>query len=148
MKHDKKQAHINELTVDLQRTRADFENYRKRMEAEQIQQNERTRAATIMKLLPIVDTVERAVAHVPAKLADDPWAKGVTSLIKNLEKSLGELNVSRIPAEPGTPFDPELHEAVSMEDEGGEHESIAEELRAGYKLGSLVIRPSMVRVRR
>lgn len=148
MKHDKKQAQINELTVDLQRTRADFENYRKRMEVEHMQQNERTRAATIIKLLPIIDIVERAVTHMPAELADNPWAKGVTSLTKNIEKSLGELNMSRIPAEPEMPFDPELHEAVSMEDQGGDHEVIAEELRAGYKLDDQVIRPSMVRVKK
>ncbi len=104
------------------------------------------KAATIMKLLPIVDTIERAVAHMPANLVTDPWAKGVTSLTKNLDKSLGELGLSRIDATPGAAFNPNIHEAVSMEDEGGDNEVIAEELRAGYLLGEVVMRPSMVRV--
>ena len=65
---------IGELTLDLQRTRADFENYRKRVDAEKqaAQQTGETRA--ILKLLAVVDTIERAVANVPADLADNAWA--------------------------------------------------------------------------
>jgi molecular chaperone GrpE len=135
-----------ELTADLQRLGADFENYRKRVEAEKAQLSELTKAATVMKLLPIIDTIERAAAHAPAELADNKWAQGIVGLVKNLEKALGELNLTRIEASPGTPFDPNLHEAVMMEDGEGEHEVIAEELRAGYKMGEAVIRPSMVKV--
>lgn len=144
----KKPNKEHELLTDLQRTRADFENYRKRMDTEKTAYGEATKATTIMKLLPVVDTIERAVSHVPVELSDNAWAKGITGLAKNLEKSLSELCLARIHAQPGTPFNPELHEAVSMEDEGGDHEVIAEELRAGYTLGDAVIRPSMVRVKK
>lgn len=143
----KLQAQVEELTADLQRLRADFENYRKRVDVEKAQMADYAKAATIMKLLPVVDTIERAIAHAPAELADNAWAQGVTSLSKNLDKSLAELGLARIAAVPGTSFDPNLHEAVSMEDEGGEHEVIAEELRAGYTLSGTVVRPSMVRVK-
>ena len=135
-----------ELTSDLQRLRADFENYRKQVDNDKLRLSELTKAATIIKLLPIVDTIERAAAHAPAELADNKWAQGVTGLVKNLEKALGELQLSRIDAAPGTHFDPNVHEAVMMEEANGEHEVIAEELRAGYKLGDIVIRPSMVKV--
>ncbi len=144
-KPSKKEA---ELTADLQRLRADFENYRKQVDNDKLRVGELTKAATIMKLLPIVDTIERAATHMPNDLADNTWAQGIVGLVKNLEKSLGELQLSRIEAAPGTVFDPNLHEAVMMDESDGEHEVVAEELRAGYKLGDQVIRPSMVKVTR
>lgn len=137
-----------ELTADLQRMRADFENYRKQVDNDKVRLSELTKAATIMKLLPIIDTIERAAEHMPEDLADNKWAQGVAGLVKNLEKALGELQLSRIQAAPGTAFDPNLHEAVMMDEADGEHEVVAEELRAGYKLGDQVIRPSMVKVTR
>lgn len=140
---------VGELTQDVQRLRADFENYRKRIDIEKAQLSDLTKAATIMKLLPIIDTLERAIAHAPAELADNKWAQGVTSVGKNLEKSLSDLGLARIDAAVGTAFDPNLHEAVMMEeDASGEQEVVSEELRAGYKLGENVIRPSMVKVTR
>lgn len=142
------QAEVKELIADLQRVRADFENYRKRIEVEKTQMADFATAATIMKLLPVIDTLERAILQAPKELAGNPWVQGVTSLSKNLEKSLSDLRLSRILATPGTPFDPNLHEAVSMQDQGGEQEIITEELRAGYRLGGAVIRPSMVRVKK
>lgn len=148
MKQNKQdfEKQLQELTADLQRQRADFENYRKRVDVEKAQLASHATAAAILKLLPVIDTIERAIAHAPADLADNAWVQGVTSLAKNLEKSLSELGLTRIVATPDTPFDPNLHEAVSMQDQGGEHEVIAEELRAGYQLAGTVIRPSMVRV--
>jgi molecular chaperone GrpE len=126
--------------------RADFENYRKRVEQDKAGLAELTKAATIMKLLPIIDTIERAIAHTPKDLAENKWAQGVVSMGKNLDKALADLGLSRIDAAPGTAFDPNLHEAVMMEEGVGEHEVIAEELRAGYRLGDQVIRPTMVKV--
>ena len=107
------------------------------------------RVGAIMKLLPVVDNIERAIGHAPDELQNNPWAQGVIKLQKNLEKSLSELNVTRIDATPGVAFNPDLHDAVQFdEDAEGEHEVIAEELQAGYKLGDEVIRPSMVKVTR
>jgi molecular chaperone GrpE len=136
---------IGELTADLQRIQADFVNYRRRMEEDRAQLVQTTKAATIMKLLPMIDNIERALNHLPAELQDDTWVKGVVSLQKSLEKSLQDLGVTRIEAL-HQPFNPELHEAISMEDGDGEQEVVIEELRAGYKLGDVVVRPTMVRV--
>lgn len=137
---------VSELTVDLQRLQADFENYRKRVEGEKLSIGELSKAATIMKLLPVIDNIERAAYHIPADLAENQWAKGIASLVKGLEKSLNELGLKRIEASTGTPFDPNLHEAIIMEEGQGETEVISEELRTGYRLGEQVIRPSMVKV--
>lgn len=148
-KQQELEQQLGELMQDLQRTRADFENYRKRMEAEKTAAREAGQAAAILKLLPVIDNIERAIAHTPPELADNKWAQGVASLVKNLEKSLESLNLKRITATPGTPFNPELHEAIQFdEDATGEHEVIAEELQVGYTLGGTPIRHSMVKVTR
>lgn len=142
------EQNIAELTADLQRQRADFENYRKRVEQEKDFAKQATRSATIMQLLPVIDTIDQAIGHVPGDLAENSWAKGVVALGKNLDKMLSDLGVGRIHATPGTEFNPELHEAVMADDSEGEQEVVAEELRAGYTLDGRVMRPSMVKVTR
>ena len=138
---------LDELTADLQRTRADFENYRKRVEAEKAAARDAGKAGAIMKLLPIIDTLERAVAYTPDDLKDHKWAQGIAGAAKNLDKALEGLDLKRIDAKPGTHFDPEVHEAIQFdEDAEGEHEVIAEELQAGYLLAGTPIRHAMVKV--
>ncbi|MEP6710339.1 MAG: nucleotide exchange factor GrpE [Candidatus Saccharibacteria bacterium] len=140
---------IGELTSDLQRTRADFENYRKRAEADKAATYAHGQSAAILKLLPVIDNIERAVGHTPAELKDNTWAQGIAGLVKNLEKSLESLNLKRIEAKEGTDFDPELHEAIQFdEDTEGDKEVIASELQAGYTLSGHPIRHAMVKVTR
>lgn len=140
---------IGELTADLQRLRADFENYRKRVDGEKLSARQDGEVRAIMKLLPVIDTIERAVAHIPADIVDHQWVKGVAGLVKQLEKSLSELNLAKIDASAGAPFNPELHQAVQFdEDAAGDTEVIAEELQPGYTLNSTPIRHSMVKVTR
>lgn len=147
-KHEEYEQKIGELTLDLQRTRADFENYRKRAETEKAMARAHGRIGAISQLLPVIDTIERAIVHVPEELKDNAWASGIVSLSKKLEKSLIDLGVKRIDAKPGTPFNPEFHEAVQFDESDGEHEVVAEELQAGYMLGDDVLRHSMVKVTR
>jgi molecular chaperone GrpE len=140
---------IGELTLDLQRTRADFENYRKRADIEKQSARESGQASAIMKLLPVIDNIERAITYTPDELKDNAWVQSVTGLVKHLDKSLQSLNLTRIDASPGTEFNPEIHEAIQFdEDAKGEKEVIAEELQAGYKLAGNVIRHAMVKVTR
>ena len=140
---------VGELTADLQRLRADFENYRKRVDSEKLSARQDGEVRAIMKLLPVIDTIERAVATIPADIADHQWVKGVAGLVKQLEKSLSELNLAKIDASADTPFNPELHQAVQFdEDATGDTEVIAEELQPGYTLGGSPIRHSMVKVTR
>lgn len=140
---------IEELTADLQRVRADFENYRKRMEAEKKQSEARGEMRTALKLLPVIDTIERATTHIPKDIVDHQWVQGVAGLVKQLDTTLAGMKLKRIKANKGTEFDPELHQAVQMEDDAeGDKEVVAEELQAGYKLGDTVIRAAMVKVTR
>lgn len=146
-KTDELEQQIAELTADLQRTRADFENYRKRVEAEKVAAREAGKAAAIMKLLPIIDTIERAVVYMPDDLKDHKWAQGISGLVKNLDKALESLDLKRIDAKEGVEFNPDLHEAIQFdEDAEGDKEVIAEELQAGYTLGGSPIRHAMVKV--
>ena len=148
-KTDDLQHTIDELTLDLQRTRADFENYRKRVEAEKQSAHSMGQAKSVMKLLPVIDTIERAIANVPEELADNAWAKGVVGLSKQLDKQLKEIGLEKIDAKPGALFNPELHQAVQFDEAAdGEKEVVAEELRAGYTLDGAVIRDAMVKVTR
>jgi molecular chaperone GrpE len=140
---------IGELTQDLQRTRADFENYRKRVEAEKSAAREAGQAASILKLLPVIDTIERAVTHMPDDLKENKWAQGIAGVSKNLAKTLEGLNLQRIDATVGQDFNPELHEAIQFEEEAtGDKEVVAEELQAGYLLHGKPIRHAMVKVTR
>ena len=153
MKKDKKEKaeelekKIEELTNDLIRTRADFENYRKRVESEKEQAKVVAKSAIISKLLPIIDDIELAISYAPENLKDNPWVKGVNKLSLKLETSLSNLGVKTIDAKSNTIFDPKLHDAISMDDSSeGEEEIILEELRKGYLYNDAVIRPSMVKV--
>lgn len=148
-KPDERDQRIVELTADLQRTRADFENYRKRIDLEKQAAKDMGESIAILRLLPVIDNIERAITHIPNELKDNKWAQGVAGLVKQLEKSLESLHLKRIEATPGTSFNPEVHEAIQFDEEAeGEHEVIAEELQAGYLLNGQPIRHSMVKVTR
>jgi len=100
----------------------------------------------VRDLLPVIDNFERALKHVPADLADNDYIKGIQSIVKQFEKTLQQLGVQRIKTV-GEPFNPHLHEAVSMEEGDGEHEIVSEELQPGYTLGDEVLRHAMVLVK-
>lgn len=148
-KQDELEQQVADLTLDLQRTRADFENYRKRVEAEKEMARSSGRAGAVMKLLPVIDNIERAISHLPEELKQNQWAVSVVNLSKSLEKSLAAMGVERIVASKGAIFNPDLHDAVQFDEEAeGETEVISEELQPGYKVDGIVMRPSMVKVTR
>lgn len=133
---DERDAKIAELTNDLQRTRADFENYRRQVEQQREQYGQLKAEATVRKFLPLLDDIDRAVAAQPEIMAP---------LIKNIEKTLKSLSLEKIAPEAGVEFDPNEHNAVMMEGDG-DTETIAEVLQAGYKYDGEVIRAAMVKV--
>lgn len=130
---------ITELTNDLQRTRADFENFRKQVENQKSQAMSAAKYATVAKFLPLIDDFARALQTYPEQLLP---------LQKNFEKTLKSLGLVPIDSAPGVEFNPDIHEAVSVEDEGGETEVISETLRPGYLYDGAVIRAAMVKVKR
>lgn len=148
-KQDELEQQNTELLTDLQRVRADFENYRKMVEHEKQAAMDAGRTKAVLNLLPAIDTIERAIIHIPQDIAEHQWVKGVAGLIKQLDKSFAQLKLQRIAAEKGTVFDPELHQAIQFEEDAeGEKEVVAEELQPGYLLDGRVIRPAMVKITR
>ena len=152
------QQQIAELTEALQRERADVMNIRRRHD-EQIASLKTTLKAHVIKdLLPVVDNFERAMKHMPSaqsqesrvKCQDEQkvldWIQGVQKILEQFEKTLADMGVERI-ATVGQPFDPTLHEAVSMEEGDNGQEIVTEELQSGYRIGDDVIRHAMVRVK-
>jgi molecular chaperone GrpE len=137
MTNKKADAKVEELTNDLQRTRADFENYRRQVEQQKLQYGNVVKNTTVMKLLPLIDDIDRAIAV----------NENLQPLAKSLEKTLKELGLERVETAAGTPFNPDLHEAVMVEGDG-EKEVIAETLRAGYRYEGELVRPAMVKVTR
>lgn len=141
------QQQISELTEALQRERADSQNIRRRHEEQITNLKSVIKAGVVRDLLPIIDNFERALGHVPKDLESNDFVKGVQAIVKQFEKTLGEIGVQRIKTV-GEIFDPRLHEAVSMDDSSqGTVEVVCEELQSGYTLGDEVIRHAMVRVR-
>ena len=128
----------SELIGDLQRTRADFENFRKQVELQREQAKTIAKHATISKVLPLIDDMSRAIKAHPDLLAP---------VQKTLDKTLKALNLAPIDSNPGTVFNPEFHNAITMEDGDGDKEVIAEELIPGYLYEGEVLRAAMVRVK-
>lgn len=128
---------INELTADLQRTRADFENFRKQVELQKENERKNAKFATILRLLPLLDDLDWAIASY----------EELKPLEKSLVKTLKELELTKVESSEGVEFDPDIHDAVMVEGEG-EKEIIAETLRPGYFYKKEVLRPAMVKVKK
>lgn len=136
MKKEKQNQEVAELTADLQRVRADFENFRKQVEIQKENEKKTARLATVYKMLPLLDDIERAVQAYPE----------LAPLQSSLEKTMQELGLERIDSAEGAEFNPDIFEAVSAEGEG-DKEVVVETLRPGYYYEKEVLRPAMVKVR-
>jgi molecular chaperone GrpE len=136
-----------QLNDALLRERADAMNVRKRAEEDRLKMAGYYKASVIKELLPSIDNFERALKAVPKDLENNDYVKGIENIVKQFASTLNKIGVERIKTV-GEHFDPELHEAVTMEEGDGEHEIVSEELQSGYKIGNEVIRHAMVRVKR
>lgn len=140
------QQQVADLTDALQRERADAMNIRRRHDEQIAKLKTTVKASVVADLLPVIDNFERALKHVPEDLAENDYVKGVQGVVKQFEKTLTDIGVTRIKTV-GEEFNPHLHEAVSMEEGEGSKEIVSEELQSGYQLGEEVIRHAMVRVK-
>lgn len=137
---------VGDLTEALQRERADATNIRRRHDEQITSLRTTVKAGVVRDLLPILDNFERALKHVPEDIKSHDYVKGVSGVVKQFEKTLEDMGVQRIKTV-NEPFDPNLHEAVSMEQGEGDKEVVVEELQSGYKLGDEVLRHAMVKVK-
>jgi molecular chaperone GrpE len=137
------QSQTAEYKDGWQRAVADFQNYKRRVDAEKAETYQTAVGNIIKSYLPVLDDLERALTARPADLA---WADGIDLICRKLQSILEAEGLKRIETE-GQMFNPNFHEAISQEPSSG-HESgqIIAVIRNGYMLGDKVIRPAMVRV--
>lgn len=133
---------------DLQRERAEFINYKRRTEQEKVEQAKFANSMLILKLLPVLDDLERAVDSVGPELAGLNWVQGVVMIARKLRSTLEAEGLTQMQAF-GADFDPTMHEAVVHEETSPEMDGkVVGVLQQGYKLNDRVIRPAMVKVGR
>jgi molecular chaperone GrpE len=134
--------------LDLaKRTKADFENFRKRMAAEVQAAGTRGKAEVIREVVPVLDDLERALQAAgldPEGDSEDGLAHGVLLVFRSLRDSLGRNGVEAVDPK-GEKFDPMAHEALSTQPaEGVESGTVVEVMQKGYRLGEQLIRPARV----
>jgi molecular chaperone GrpE len=140
-------AQAAEYLDGWQRARAEFANYRRRQDQERQELHRLANATLIHRLLPVMDDLERAFQTLPYGLLSLSWIDGIGLIQRKLEAALQAEGLAPIEVEPGQPFDPLVHEAITRET----HEDLGEgqvigEVQKGYKLGERVLRPTLVRV--
>lgn len=137
------QSQAAEFKDGWQRAVADFQNYKRRVDAESKDTYSNAVGNIVKRYLPILDDLERALAHRPA---DQPWADGIELIYRKLQTILENEGMKRIEAE-GQPFDPNFHEAIGQEPVNGvESGQVVGIVQQGYMIGERVIRPALVRV--
>ncbi len=145
-KKDKKDERIEELTDQVKRQMAEFENFRKRTEKEKTQMFDMGAKTVIEKILPIVDNFERGFTMVEEADKEDAFVQGMDKIYKQLMTEFEAIGVKPIEAV-GQEFNPDFHNAV-MQVASEEYESgvVAQELLKGYTYKETVVRHSMVAV--
>jgi molecular chaperone GrpE len=146
---DQLKAQAAENLDGWQRARAEFANYKRRVEAERAELAANAGAEALKRVLPAVDDFERAMQTLPDDLKDHPWVNGVAMVQRKLNAALDQSGITPMAISPGDAFDPNVHEAVTHEDSDQfTSEQIIGEVQRGYKIGDRVLRPAMVRVAR
>jgi molecular chaperone GrpE len=126
-----------------QRTQAEFINYKNRVQRDRELDYATMKGDIIKKVLPVLDDLERSLAHRPE---GDSWANGMELIARKFQNIMETEGLKRIEAV-GQLFDPNFHEAISSEpSEEVESGHVIEVVQNGYMLGERVIRPAMVRV--
>jgi len=139
---------IKELEKGWKQTQADFENYRKRAEAQTFELVQMSNADFMTKITPVLDNFRRAFAfrhaHAPE---NDKWISGVKQIEKQLEDILISEGLEKITAGPKTKFDPAIHEAISCEENDKiPTDHIIAEVESGWIFNNKVLKPAKVRV--
>lgn len=138
---------VEALTAALQRERADFVNFKKRIERESEGVKHKVSGDVLAKILPVIDDFERALGAVPQDEQSNDWMQGISLIHRKLQNLIDNEGIEVI--DPlGEPFDPNFHEAIGADeptdDIPSDHVTVV--LQKGYKLGERVLRPAMVRV--
>lgn len=142
---DERDAKIEELTQQLLRARADFDNFRRRTRQEKEELSQFATKKLLSDILPVVDNFDRALTALDQ--VDDVQLKtGIEMVYRQLEQILSQYGVTPMQTE-GSAFDPSMHDAVMQEEADGQDAGVVlQELQKGYLLHGKVLRPAMVKV--
>lgn len=129
-----------------QRARAEFANYKRRIEREREEERARITGEIMIHYLGVIDDFERALRERPEDLDNTSWVEGIDLIYRKMKAILEADGVELIPAE-GEKFDPNVHEAISQEESDDHDEGeILDVIQQGYKIGERVLRPALVRI--
>lgn len=143
---DEAQAKLAQANDDKLRALADLQNFRRRGEEERARIIRDGNEKLIKELLPVLDDFDLALAHAQQTESYDQLIGGVSAILRKFGEVLAKQGVQPIAAQ-GEAFDPDLHEAVMLDEESdADDETITGELRKGYTMNNRVIRPSLVKV--
>lgn len=150
-KKDGWQEKAEEYLTDLQRLQADFENYKKRQQAESKEFSSHLAKSIVTDLIPVLSNLQAAAEHVPADLRESPWVTGITYIEKQFEDALKNYGVIPIEVKVGDMFNPLEHEALSLTDNQQpttdkkfQEHKIEKVVQKGYKIGDRVIKAARV----
>ena len=139
---DKSEYYINLA----KRVQADFDNYRRRTREEQARLSTTVTGDVLKKFLPVLDNIDRALAHMEKDKNAGPYLEGFNLLKKGLEKVLADFGVKEMDAQ-GKAFDPHFHEALmEIQSDDVDKDTVSAVLQKGYMMGDAVLRPAKVQV--
>ncbi len=141
---------ITELTEQLKkatdvasRAQAELQNAKARQEREAGELRKYASEAVLMKLLPTIDNLQRALKHLPKELESSEWVKGIVALEQQFIKQVSDMGLKRFESV-GQPLDAERHEVLMQG--AGDAGKVVEVIEDGYELHGKVVRPAKVKV--
>lgn len=137
------QAERDSYLDQLQRSVAEFANYRRRNDQERSQLVATVRKDVLVQFLPVLDDFERAMALIPDDEQSKSWVSGL-QMIESKFKGILDRAEAKILDPVGEPFDPSQHEAVATEP-GTNGSTVVEVYQKGYAIGDMLVRPAMVK---
>jgi len=142
-------AQIEEQQDSWLRTRADFENYKKRVQRDSARSYQDAMASSVRTFLAVADDLERALRDKPQDQQVAGWVDGIELIYQKLLNQMKNQGVERIDVNPGDTFDPNIHEAITQEEHPEFSDGqIIDVVQPGYRIVDRIIRPAMVRVAR
>ncbi len=143
------QSQVEEQQDGWLRTRADFDNYKKRVQRDAQRSHQDSIASIIKAYLTIADDLERALKNKPDGKEVAGWVNGIELIYQKLINLIKNQGVERMDVNPGDEFDPNIHEAITQEEHPEYQDGqIIDIVQPGYCISDRIIRPAMVRVAR
>lgn len=130
-----------EITDSLKRAQADLVNFRKRTADERLNLLKYQGFEILFSLLPVIDNFDRAFLHIPEKIKEDPWVKGVVQIENQFRNILDKIGVKKMESI-GEVADYSRHEVISQMK--GKRDVIIEDIESGYLYHDRILRPAKV----